>query len=199
MCGNHRALFWDQSIDRDGRVIRADVRRSAQEVWSKACCLAGSVLGDSADAAEIMESCVARVSRYLDRRNAAPFTQHTAALLLVAFRNQLYSHAAKLGRTKPVGHATEVAECVHDGAWHERVDRQLELIDLVRQLSKRNLIILRLRNAGYEWKEVAMLLGTTAANAKNGFWRELLQLKSKIANVAAKPASRSPNPPNMAA
>jgi DNA-directed RNA polymerase specialized sigma24 family protein len=180
-------------------MIRADVRESAQKVWPKACCLAVSVLGDSTDAAEIMESCVARVSRYLDRRNAAPFTQHTAALLLVAFRNQLYSHAAKLRRTKPVGHTTELTEYVRDGAWHEKVDRQLELIDLVRHLSKRNLTILRLRSAGYEWKDVAMLLGTTAANVKNRFWRELQQLHSKIANVPSRPVSRSPSPPNMAA
>lgn len=194
MCGIHSAPFWNQGIDRDGRVIRADVRESAQEVWTKACCLAGSVLGDSDEAAEIMESCVARVSRYLDRRGRALFTQHTDGLLLVAFRNQLRSHAAKLRRTKPVGHATELAE--YDGAWHEKVDRQLELIDLVRRLSKKNLMILRLRSAGYEWKEVAALLGTTAANAKNGFWRELQQLQSKI-NAPAKQTSRSLGPPEM--
>jgi DNA-directed RNA polymerase specialized sigma24 family protein len=198
MCGSKRAPFWDQSFDRDGKAIRADVRKSAQEVWARACCLAVSVLGDSSDAAEIMESCVARVSRYLDRRNAGAFTQQTNGLLLVAFRNQLYSHAAKLRRTKPVGHATEIAAYVPDAGWHEKVDRQLELIDLVRQLSKRNLMILRLRIAGYGWKEVAVLFSTTPADARNGFWRELQQLQSKIANVHTKPVSQGPRPPNMA-
>jgi RNA polymerase sigma factor (sigma-70 family) len=189
------APFWDQSVDRNGNIIRADVRKSAQEVWTKAYNLTGSLLGDSADAAEIMESTVARVSQHLDRRGVALFTQNTNALLFVAFRNQLYSYAAKLSRMKTVGGAIEISEDL-PSSWHQQLELHLALVDLVRQLSKESLTILRLRTAGYQWKEIARLLGTTASNVRNSFWRELQQLRSRIGRLPTKPDPRHPSPPD---
>lgn len=186
-----RSPFWDRDTDRDGRVIRADVRSAAQEVWEKARRMAGSVLGDPADAAEIMETCVARVSRYMDARNQGLFTQRTNALLLVAFRNALFSLAKKRHRLQTVGHASAVDRYPQDCCWEREFALQLDLKNLVRQLGPRSRVILTLRQAGYEWQDIAGLLGITASKAKSGFWREIRQLQSKIIVMRSSKSDRS--------
>lgn len=202
VAGQSRSPFWDRDTDREGRVIRADVRSAAQEVWEKARRMACSVLGDPTDAAEIMEACVARVSRYMDARNQGLFTQRTNALLLVAFRNALFSLAKKRRRLQTIGHASAVDHYLQDCRWAREFELQLDLKTLVRQLSPRSRAILTLRQAGYEWQDVAGLLGITASNAKSGFWREIRQLQSKIVmmrptkserSVCLRPAKDSPS------
>lgn len=183
MPGPHRNQFWDRETDREGRLLRVDVRNSALEVWKKACRMADYILGDSTDAAEILESCVARVSRHLDKRNVPLFAQQVQGLLLVAFRNALRSLAQKRRRMQPIvdGGALDVPNA--NANWEHEVQLNLDLAKLVRQLSTRSRVILRLRHAGYQWKEVAALLGVTVPNARSSFWREIEKLQAKFAKV----------------
>ena len=58
--------WWDRELDRSGRPIREDVRTAAHEVWGQVCKRARALLGDDADAAEMLEISVEAVSRYLN-------------------------------------------------------------------------------------------------------------------------------------
>lgn len=183
--------FWNREIDRNGRAIRADVRCAAQLVWQKALQMTESILGDAAEAAEILESCVARVSRKMDERMQDQFTQRTCALLLVAFRNALRSCARKRRRLQCIGDATAFDGQRADFTWESDMRLKLDLTNFVRQLSPRSRVILGLRRAGYEWREVAGLLGVTIPCAKNAFWREIKQLQAKLAKAPPIRAARS--------
>jgi hypothetical protein len=37
-----------------------------------------------------------------------------------------------------------------------------------------------LRAAGYEWKEIAQVFGTTVAAIRNGFWREIEKMRCSV-------------------
>jgi DNA-directed RNA polymerase specialized sigma24 family protein len=171
-----RAMFWEHVTDSQGGVLREDVRHAANDIWNNVCVTTRAVLGDDAEAAEILERCLARVSRYLDAHGAAMFAQNVNALLFVSFRRELWS--VRNRRKTPVA----ITECNHlaDVTWPETIDSQLDFENLVRQLSDRSQIALNLRRAGYAWKEVAALLGTTVPEIKSSFWREVVRLKSKF-------------------
>ena len=69
MTGPERIVsWWDREIDSAGRPIRADVRLAAHEIWEGACHRTQAVLADHTHAADLMESSVTQVSRYLDYR-----------------------------------------------------------------------------------------------------------------------------------
>lgn len=89
-------------MDRAGRPIRPDVRLAGHEIWEQACRRTWALLGDHAPAAELMESTVAQVSRYLDRVGA-PSSTRKHGLLLVAFCRALRRYAAKSKRLELVG------------------------------------------------------------------------------------------------
>ena len=135
-----------------------------------------AVLGDDAESAEILERCLGRISRYLDAHGRAMFAQNVNALLFVSFRRELWS--VRNRRKTPVA----IAECNHlaDVSWPEIIDSQLDFENLIQQLSDRSRAALNLRKAGYAWKEVAALLGTTVPEIKSSFWREVVRLKSKL-------------------
>jgi hypothetical protein len=101
----HGTPFWDRDIDLEGRVIRADVRCAAQEIWSRARRLTESLFGEPSDAAEILETCVSRVSHYMDERKQGLFTQSTNALLMAAFRHSLLFRAQDRLRLQPIENA----------------------------------------------------------------------------------------------
>jgi len=165
-------MFWEHS---QGGVLREDVKHAANNIWKGVCITTRAILGDDAEAAEILERCLARVSRYLDAHGGVMFAQNVNALLFVSFRRELWSVR---NRRKT---AVAITECNHlaDVTWFEIIDSQLDFEDLVRQLSDRSQIALNLRRAGYAWKEVAALLGTTVPVIKSSFWREVIRLKSK--------------------
>lgn len=178
MPGVERLTYWENAIDWQGRAIREDVKQAVKTMWKTMCSRTRAVLGDDVEAADILERCVGRVSRYLDTRGAAPFTENVNALLFVSYRRELCSVRSR--RRTPVD-INQWANRLGDSTWSETVESRLDLANLIRQLSDRNRTVLYLRRAGYGWKEVAALLSTTVPEVKSSFWRELVRLKSKFA------------------
>jgi len=172
--------WWDREIDSAGRPIRSDVRVAAHEIWQEACRRTRALLSDKGHAAELMECCVAQVSRYLDRQAAPLGSRQMNALLMLAFSRALHRRAAKLNHLESVGGTSELSNHAVDECWSRQVHARLDLDRIVRQLSERCSTILALRWAGYDWKEIAQLLGTTVAKVRNGFWREIKQAKQRL-------------------
>jgi len=171
--------WWDQEVDCKGRLIRDDVRSAAHEVWNEACRRTQSLLADPAQAADVMEDSIAQVSRYLDRIGA-PLSSPKNGLLLLAFSRALRRLAAKSCRLEPAGGAVELASRVVDHCWSRQVDARLDLENIVRKLSERNSTVLALRAAAYTWEEVAHTLGTSVAAVRNGFWREVRDVRRML-------------------
>jgi DNA-directed RNA polymerase specialized sigma24 family protein len=165
-------LWWDREADYAGRPIRSDVRIAAHEIWEEACRRTDALLADRAQAADLMESSVAQVSRYLDRIGA-PTLPSKQGLLMLAFCRALRKQAIRMSRLEFVGGSFELSARIADENWMSRANCRLDLERVLRQLSIRNAKILLLRAAGYTWKEIADLLGTSAARVRNGFWREV--------------------------
>ena len=170
--------WWDREVDRVGRPIRADVRSAAHEVWEEACRWTRTRLADPAQVADLMEGAVAQVSRYLDRIDA-PQSSRKNGLLLLAYSRALRRLATKSSRLEPIGGAVELSNRAVDHGWSRQLNARLDLENLVRKLSERNSTVLALRSAGYEWKEIADLLGMSVALVRNSFWREVRRKLSK--------------------
>jgi len=175
-CAGRILVWWDRDFDHAGRPIRADVRSAGHDIWEQACRRTEALLGDRAPAAELMENSVLQVSRYLDR-TSTPLTARKHGLLLVAFCRALRRHAAKMSRWDLVGGSAELSIHTIDEGWAAQVNARLDLENIVRQLTERNGNVLMLRAAGYEWKEIAQLLGTSVAAVRNSFWRELARIR----------------------
>src|SRR5713226_7808278 len=109
-------FWWDRDVDYTGRPIRADVRSAAHEVWGQACERVQAILGDTSDAAGLMERSVSQVSRYLDRRGTVPFAENTNGLLICAFCRALRRYALKLRRIELVCDINEFSEPVPAGS-----------------------------------------------------------------------------------
>jgi DNA-directed RNA polymerase specialized sigma24 family protein len=175
-------LWWDRDIDRTGRPIRPDVRAAAHGIWNCAFRRAQSLIADCSQAADLMESSVAQVSRYLDRESVLVFSRELDGLLMCAFRRTLHRYAARLNRLQPVGGAGELSSRVVDRTWSRQVDARLELEQVVRLLCERSRTILALRYAGYTWKEAARLLGSSVPALRSTFWRDVTRVKSELKN-----------------
>jgi DNA-directed RNA polymerase specialized sigma24 family protein len=171
--------WWDQEVDRAGRPIRDDVRSAAHEVWKEACRRTQSLLADPAEAANVMEDSVAQVSRYLDRIGA-PLSSPKNGLLLLAFSRSVRRLTAKSRRLETAGGAVELSSRAVDHGWSRQVDARLDLENIVRKLSERSSTVLALRAAGYNWEEIARLLGTSVAKVRNAFWREVREVRRKL-------------------
>lgn len=82
---------------------------------------------------------------------------------MVAFCRNLRRHAAKLGRVELAGGANDFGIYASSWSWIDRTNARLDLERVVRHLSKPSTTVVMLRAAGFEWKEIARLLGTTPA------------------------------------
>jgi DNA-directed RNA polymerase specialized sigma24 family protein len=96
---------------------------------------------------------------------------------MVAFCRGLRRHAAKLNRLELVGGSRELAIRAIDDGSMRRVNACLDLENIVQRLSDANSGVLMLRAAGFEWKEIAKIFGTSVATLRNRFWRELDKIK----------------------
>ena len=180
-CPGRTLLWWDRELDLAGRTIRPDVRSAAHDIWEQACQQTMALIADHAPAAELMENTVAQVSRYLDRIGA-PVSSRKHGLLLVAYCRALRRYALKANRLEPVGGSAELAMRMADVAWMREAGARLALDGVIRELSQRNRDVLSLRAAGYEWKEIAQIFGLSVPAIRNGFWREIGKLRSKLFN-----------------
>ena len=186
------ALWWDSDADHAGRPLRPDVRAAAHGIWGRACRQAQSLISDSSQAADIMESTVAQVSRYLDRGGVALFSRQIDGLLMLAFQRALYRHVAKLRRVENWGGTGELSRRAVDRTWAHQVHTHLELEQVVRLLCERSRTILALRYAGYTWKESAKLIGASVPALRSAFWRDVARVKSELKNGhSERPASQA--------
>jgi DNA-directed RNA polymerase specialized sigma24 family protein len=176
-CAGRILLWWDREVDLAGRPIRQDVRQAAHEIWEQACQRTRFLLGDDGPAAELMENSVAQVSKYLDRIGATESSGARHALLMVAFCRGLRRHAAKLNRLELIGGSAELAIRAIDDDSVRRVNACIDLESIVQRLSHTSGAVLVLRAAGFEWKEVAEIFGSSVAAVRNRFWREIGKIR----------------------
>lgn len=173
-------VWWDREFDFTGRPIRTDVRAAASEVWERACHQAKAMLDDASEAGALMEHSVMQISRYLDRRGTSLPVQDTKGLLMCAFWRRLHRSAAKLRRMELAGDINEVSALSTNRSCTTEADCRLDAEKAVRQLSARARIMYELRNAGFDWKEIAQMLGATDAAARAEYSRELKRVKTNM-------------------
>jgi DNA-directed RNA polymerase specialized sigma24 family protein len=172
--------WWDRSIDESGRLLRTDVRESAHKVWGIVFAKARRVLGDASDAPELLEQAVRSVSHYLDRKSIPLHAADSCGLLVLAFCRYLRRLARRRGRVEPVGGSNELAEILSSPDRSGEVDQRLFLEQLTRELSRKARGTLRLRLDGYEWKEIALMLGTTTTAVRAAFWRDVRKAQIRL-------------------
>jgi len=156
------------------------VRRAAHEVWGQACNRAQAILGDSNDAAALMERSVSQVSRYLDRIGATPFAGNTSGLLIRAFCRALRRYALKLRRIELVGDLSDFSDQAPARGCTSKEDCRIDAEKATRQLSVRGRTMFDLRTVGFEWQEIAEILKMTDCAARAEFSRELKRAKLKV-------------------
>ena len=179
MCAGRILVWWDRDVDASGRPIRPDARSAGREIWEQACQLAMAAIADDAPAAELMETAVAQISRYLDRIDA-PLSSRKHGLVMIAFCRALRRYQAKTTRLELLGAANDFGDLAIAGGWLAHANARLDLEKFVRRLTSRNAEVLMLRAAGYEWKEIAQVFGTTVAAIRNGFWREIEKMRCSV-------------------
>jgi len=184
-------LWWDRERDATGKLLRQDVRNAGHAIWDQACARARAVLGESSDAAALMERSVAQVSRCLDRAGATPNATDTAAVLMCAFCRALRRYAAKLRRIEFVGDVTELSQAgaMPPSRAPSKEECLLDALKVARRLSPRARMMLTLRVHGCEWKEIAAVLKTTDCAARAEFSREVK--KAKAQNESARSVPRA--------
>ncbi len=178
---NRSSLWWDRELDSAGRPLRPDVRSAARQVWNQACARIETILGDSSDAAMLMEKSVAQVSRYLDRRDRAPHTDDARALLMFALCRAVRRYALKLQRVQLIGDFSEFYEPLPPGRTcvPTKEDCRLDAEKAARRLSPRARAMFDLRRVGLEWKEIAEFFNTTDCAVRTEFSREVKKAKIK--------------------
>jgi DNA-directed RNA polymerase specialized sigma24 family protein len=173
-------IWWDQELDPTGKPIRLDVRSAAREVWKDACNQTRALLGEPCEAAGLMERSVVQISRYLNRRGVATFSQDTSSLLMCAFCRALRRHVVKLRRIELAPDLSEASERPPTRSCTTEEDCRLDAEKAARQLSARGRQMYELRHAGFEWREIAQKLSITDAAARAEFSRELKRAKLKL-------------------
>jgi DNA-directed RNA polymerase specialized sigma24 family protein len=96
---------------------------------------------------------------------------------MLAFARALRRYAAKQSRLELLGGSAELASRARSDSWIAQANARLDLESMVRRLSDRNAEVLMLRAAGYQWKEIANLLGTSVASLRTSFWREIDEIR----------------------
>lgn len=172
-------LWFDHDHDASGNRIRTDVREATQRKWPQLRTLAQRRLGNrEQEIQELFEHAVAKVSAYLNEIQAPD--QDPSGLLVVKFRQELNSLARRFERLKPSGNAKDMEPLLNDADWSKDADRRIFLEEVVRSLSKTNRAVLRLRGAGYNWDEIAVMFRTNASTLRNAFWRQIRSLHGKL-------------------
>jgi DNA-directed RNA polymerase specialized sigma24 family protein len=140
-----------------------------------------------------MEASVIQVSHYLDRRAVALFEQDTGALLACAFYRRLRRQLAKLRRLELAADVSHLTTPQVGRSCVSKEDCHLDAEKVVRQLSDRTRQMYELRNAGYEWKEIANKFEISDAAARAEFSRELRRLRRKLLRNKRLPMQNPPD------
>lgn len=180
MSSSETPLWWDKDVDRAGRSIRPDVRAAAHAIWGCACRQSQSLISDCSQAADLMESIVAQVSRYLDRGGVVVFSREINGLLMLAFQMALHRRVARLRRVESFGGTEELSNRAVDRTWTRQVHAHLELEQIVRMLCDQSRTVLALRYAGHTWKETAQVLGASVPALRSAFWRDVARVKNEL-------------------
>jgi hypothetical protein len=178
-------LWWDRELDPTGKPIRLDVRSAAREVWNDACNQTRALLGEPCEAAGLMERSVVQVSRYLNRRGLPMFSQDTGGILMCAFCRALRRTVVKLRRIELADDVATLSKTHSPHSCTSKEDCHLDAEKATRQLSERGRKMYKLRDAGFEWKEIATILNMTDAAARAEFSRELKRARIKMKNKGA--------------
>src|SRR5436305_4393277 len=183
MASSHITRWWDRDVDEKGRRIRSDLRLIAHEIWDWACHCTQSRLGDNAATAELMDNAIAQASAYLDKY-AVPLNAHSdshlAGLMRRCFWAVLQRHVKQLRRLEFVGDNSQLSDLATDATWSSQIENRIDFERIIGLLTDRGRRVLALRDAGYDWKEVATLLGITPGAVKKSFLREIRELQCKF-------------------
>ena len=181
MCADDTPLWWDREFDSAGTPIRADVRSAARDLWDYACQQARVFLGDVAEAPELMDKCVLQVSRYLDRRAIPLFQSDTRGLLVCAFYRSIRRRFSKFHRLQFMADLSSIKTPTAAQWCASKEDCRLDAERILGRLSDRVRHMFELRDAGYEWKEIAALFNTSEGAARAEFSREMKRLRKRLA------------------
>jgi len=173
-------LWWDRDIDeRTGRELRSDVRQAGHKVWQWVCAKAQELLGDPNDAAELLETSIKTVSRYLDTKKVALHSADPAGLVaMVSYRSVL--RLAKKRRIKLVVPASSLTEVLRAPDWRDAADRRLLIEELARKLDPETRGLLRLRINGFDWREIGRMVGLSPEAVRRKFWRDVRKAHLKL-------------------
>lgn len=173
-------LWWDRETDeRTGRELRPDVRQAGHKVWQWVCAKAQELLGDPNDAAELLETSIKTVSRYLDSKGVAPHSADFAGLVaMVSYRSVL--RLAKKRRIKLIVPASNLAEVLRAPDWRDAADRRLLVEELARELDPEARGLLRLRINGFDWKDIGRMVGLSPEAVRRKFWRDVRKAQLKL-------------------
>ncbi len=175
------SLWWDRELDSTGKPIRVDVRASAHQLWDQARARVQAVLGDSSDAASLMEESVLQVSRYLDRKALTLSAADVTSLLMCAFCRALRRYARKLSRIELVADLSAITGPRSGTGCTSKEDCRLDAQKARRLLNGRGRTMFELRTVGFEWKEIAEIFQMTDCAVRAEFSREVKRAKLKAA------------------
>ena len=170
---DRNSVWWDRETDeRTGRDLRPDVRQAGHKVWHWVCVKAQELLGDPNDAAEVLETSVQTVSRYLDKKSVAVHSADQSGLVaVVCYRSLL--RLAKKRRLRLIAPVSDLAEVLRAPDWRDEVERRLLIEELARELDPKTRGLLRLRINGFDWKEIGRMVELTPEAIRRKFWRDV--------------------------
>ena len=131
------------------------------------------VSGYAADAPELLESAIRKISVYLDKNHIPLHAADPGGLLVLATYRALKRLARRRGQSKSTEQDSALAEVLRAPDWREEVDRRLFLERLGRELDEKTRAILRLRISGAGWKEIARVQQMNVPAVRRNFWRNI--------------------------
>ena len=187
-----RLQWWDREVDDRGDLIRTDVRRAAHELWHGFCAYVHTALGDVDEAPALMESGVACISCYLNRKAAPPSESRAQALLKRHFCRELKRRASRLARIEAIGLGSDLEAYGIATSWVEEFNCWLDIQKYRDNVTDRSWITFAMRYLEHPWDEISEKLGIPISTAKNSYRedirkvRALLKKKNRAANTNGK-------------
>ena len=164
------APFWLPAADGDGRVIHAQVRDAASELWPWAFRHVQKELHDGARALEIVQEVAAEVSgRFKDDPEVG---RNLRGYFITAFIHCVQNHVLCESRIEYEGLIRELEENYHPPApdWIRHFQTALSLKLLAAYMSAPMRRMLSYRLSDYSWKEIGVVFNMTARQVRSRFY-----------------------------